>query len=375
MRWPVAIAASVLVLGACTSGDGGGDDDAAPTTARPATEATTTTSTSLPASAEQAVHTSGRCPGIGAAPSADAPVLTWTVGRDVVHAGGCLVELERPAERLEWGGRGDRLLVDGHVAALAAGEPTTVAAEVTARGSLSRPTGTSILHVHRDRGLEKLKVGDVASPVALSFLSDVTAALYHPAGRSLVAAGKDGSGREGVFIADNQGQGGRLLVDGAEAGHLTVREFAWTATGALLFAADHDGTSHLHRLEIGEDEVATALEVPLSSGGVRNLVASPFAGGGVAAMTGDCDVWASRGGAVVGTGGLRGRPVGWLPDGVLAVITSCDGPGDLVTVEVQGRSLAGAPEVVATGVSAAAVRAILPTAPEPPPVVPDAAPA
>ncbi len=165
------------------------------------------------------------------------------------------------------------------------------------------------------------------------------------------------------------GRAPKPLLDNESARHIAEPEF--TASGALLFTADHGDHVDLHRLEIDAAKLTTiaAVNAPATIG---NITTSPFEGGGVAWTTGDCAsktppaMTAERGGVffpLAGTQAVGARPVGWLPDGGLVAIEGqtckAGAPGTLLVLK--GADV----EVVAHDVTTAAVRAVLPPPPRP----------
>ncbi|CAA9243730.1 MAG: hypothetical protein AVDCRST_MAG76-1912 [uncultured Acidimicrobiales bacterium] len=130
-----------------------------------------------------------------------------------------------------------------------------------------------------------------------------------------------------MALADNEGVNPQPLLE-IEAAR-SVSNPTFTASGALLYTADHGDRVDLHRLEIGE------------------LKGTPEA--------------------------LAARPVGWLSDGRLAAVT-----GQICQTTKPGKLLLvgeGGVEVVAEAVTSAAVRAVLPPPPPTPSIIPDQPPA
>jgi hypothetical protein len=345
-RWLVLIA---LLAAGCSSD---GDDEAVSTT-------TTSTSTSTSATAVPV-----QCRGLGEVPAGGA--VTWISEGRLYDESGCLVD--EAAAPVEWGGTGDRVLLGGSMVT-AAGR-TKLFDSATA---LSRPTGTAVLSISTEGRLLKREV-DAPAERDLRILSKHTDVVYHPAGRSIVVAGERG-GQPQLLITDNEGGDDRPLLEIEQA--KSVSNPVFTASGALLYTADHGDRVDLHRLEIGSDTFSTPDTVP-APGTIDHVVASPFDGGGVAWMKGECAsavLRAQRGGAFFETSGTEvanARPVGWMPDGGLVLLKGpmCqDTPGTLFVWRD------GAARRIADNVTAAAVRAVLPPPPEPPQAIPQEAPA
>lgn len=349
MRRLLTVALAVAVLAAGCSSDG--DDEAVPTTA---STSTSTSTTAVPV----------QCRGLGDVPAGGA--VTWISEGRLYDESGCLVD--EAAAPLEWGGKGDRVLLGGSVVT-AAGRTKLFDAAV----ALSRPTGTAVLSISPEGKVLKRETAE-HGPRDISVLFKTADVVYHPAGRSIVAAGEGGSG-PALVIASNEGGESQDLLKVEEAKSISNPVF--TASGALLYTADHGDRVDLHRLEIGSDSFTTPDTVP-APGTIDHVVASPFEGGGVAWMKGECGsavLRAQRGGAFFKTEGTEianARPVGWMPDGGLVLLKgpACqDTPGTLFVWRD------GAARRIADNVTAAAVRAVLPPPPEPPEVIPPEAPA
>lgn len=279
---------------------------------------------------------------------------------------------------MTWGGSADRVLV-GNKVILADGrveEPFPSGGKTV----LSRPTGKSVLDV-RNGKLMKRELGK--APIAITFLEAHEQTIYHPAGLHIVSTGRNGEDAV-VHIATNRGEASSVLVRDETARRIYAPAF--TASGALLFFADHGSYTELHRLDIDEGNLATVAKEDAPAG-MNHLVASPFEGGGVAWAQGPCDpvagsqlLRAQRGGKYLGTAGTaveRGQPVGWTPDAGLIVMVpgSCGGGNRAPKPQVLYRYKDGTAIEVARGVQAAAVRAVVPPPPAPPKTIPQQAPA
>jgi hypothetical protein len=268
---------------------------------------------------------------------------------------------------VQWSGDGAKALVDGRLLSAQG-----VDRQFTQAGlRLSRPLGRSVIAVG-DRVL-KFEAGSTGTK-DITFVDHPTEVIYHPAGRSIVAAGTDNSGKPVLKIADNQGQGARDLVTAETAERIST--LAFTASNALLFVADHGDHQHLHRLELATAKLTTVAEVRKPNG-LAHVTTSPFAGGGVAwNETGPCKlvmVQDAKFVAVADPGVAAGTPVGWLGDRSLVVkADSCGASavGDLYAVGADGVS-----KLIVEDAGTAAVRAVLPDPTPPPADVPDDAPA
>lgn len=382
-RLAAAVLAVALLAGACSSDSDKQEGAARPTTSSTLTEAPSTTVAATPVS----------CQGLGPAPAEGSAEITWigddgrlwAVGSDQARGAAgdkrCLLEGVGAEEGIDWGGAADRVLVRGKVV-LADGrtEEPFPPGGITV---LSRPAGTSVLNIQNGR-LHKRKLGE--DRIDITFLSGHGDTIYHPAGRHIVSTGTD-DGRSILHIANNKGQGSQALVENETAD--LIYNPAFTASGALLFVADHGSYTELHRLEIDTAKLTTVVREDIPDG-IADLVTSPFEGGGVAWSQGVCDIAkggrrlrAQRGGAYFkaeGTAVERGEPVGWTPDGAVVVATPgfCDAAGDVDPASIERvlyRFKDGAATEVARGVQTAAVRAVLPPPPAPPKSIPQQAPA
>jgi hypothetical protein len=242
----------------------------------------------------------------------------------------------------QWNGTGDRLLFD----------PTLV---------LSKPTGKSLLRVAGGRLFKRPNDGTSAE-TDITFVEPTDLAVYHPAGEHIAAVGGEGDAY-GIYVATNRGEGARRVTVGESARE--IDQLTWTASGALVFVADHGGEHHLHRLEFPSLQLTELAEVP---GTISDVAASRFEGAGLAwteAVDGRCTLRVNRGGKVVAVPdgpATSSRAVGWLPGGVLVLREGCtDGPGRVLTLDLSAE--APAVQVVAEAAEAVAVRAALPIGP------------
>lgn len=367
-----------LVVAAC----GGGDDEAATpktstTTAKPVTtttESPATTSTTEAAPAVDHVAITAGCPGIGPAPSSGE--ITFIADGELLAAAPdgspprCLFETSRSV--VAWGGAADRVLVGDHTVVLADG-PKTVGDDSDRLLSWSRPTGKALLAETADDTLIKYSIDDGAT-IGI-FEAESTESAYHPAGLSIITAVPQGD-RPSLLMTSNTGENPRWIVEN-ETAH-AIHDLAFTASGALVFIADHDdGSQHVHQLPLDSEapDLATLYE-PRARDSVGAVAVSPFH-----------DDWYAVGADCTGRAALHvviesqiadipaaivaAEPIGWMPDGGLFVLThpdGCDQPGDLYGFRD------GEATLVNRGVDGAAVRAVLPP-PPPPPAEIEAAPA
>lgn len=334
-------------------------------------------------------------------PVPDAGELTVLVG-DRIHGismdgstrcliGGVLLVNPQPTDPipLEWAPTGDGLRIERAVvptglSSLAA--VTLVTLDPAVDYEWTTPTGERIVEVFGDQVVKV--TWDRRDPIDLTFLAETEQVAYHPAGTHLIASGVDEVGASGLWLSDNLGQNETLIAFDQAA---FISSPVWMWTGEPVFAARHGdlGLSHVHRVDVTNDE---ALEGPVlveSAETIDRIIPSPFDPMLIAYRTGastaTCDPLAHT--AVVGVdlpaplSEIASEPIGWLPGERLMVLThpaGCDNPGD-VWVFTSGfcpGSEYGASPIIA-GVGGAAVRVARPQPPPSPDVadVPDAAPA
>jgi hypothetical protein len=347
----------LLIAGACSSDK---DDEEAVTTSTTATTvAGTSTTSGLPCSFTPV-------DGGGETTWVQAGQLRSMVLGASPH---CLAD-EVSARRLEWSGDSNEVLADNRVLS-AQGVRQEFAKDLALR--LSRPTGRSVIQLGQSDGRLLKYENGAMSTKDITFVDKPTEAVYHPAGRSIVASGME-NGKNVLKIADNLGHNARVIALGETAS--SIHDLAFTASNALLFVGEHSGESHLHRLELETGKLTTVAtaKAPAKLG---HVVTSPFPGGSVAWTTGtSCDLVVEQDGKFIdvqGTAVASATPIGWLPNRTVVVKTGpCneDGPGDLYAV-----GATGPPILLAQGVGAASVRAVLPDPTPPPADVPDDAPA
>jgi hypothetical protein len=365
-----------LVLAACGGGD---DDDAASpttTTAKPSTTTTeaaeTTTTTDVLAKDHVAI--TAECPGIGPAP--EAGEITWVqdgklwAASPTDGAKRCLLET-RGADNLAWGGTGDRVLAGQHTVVLTDG-PRELGESTEQLQSWSRPTGRALIAQRQNGELTKVSVDD--EPLVELYAAETTEAAYHPAGLSIVMVVPTGD-RPDLLMTSNLGENARWIVENENA--KAIHDLAFTASGALVFIADHDHGQHVHQLPLDSEapELANLYEPP-DGETLGALAVSPWHDNWYA-VGADCSGHASLHVVIesqiadVPADIAGAEPIGWMPDGGLFVLDhpdGCDAPGDLYGL------MDGQATLLSHGVDRAAVRAILPPPPPPPKEI-EAAPA
>jgi hypothetical protein len=369
MKRAVALLLLLSLLGC--SGD---DDDAASSTTSERQMSTTsgdiTTSTTA-AEREESLRLTRECAGIDAFSDTQ---LSWIADGRIWVAGTsgdqrrCVAEFDGDA-RLQWGGAGDRLFAGDRSVLLADGPKDILGDDDIAQG-WSRPTGRALV-VRRGDAMHKLSL-EGEPPIELpGFALGVVEPLYHPSGTAIAAIEHASNN---VVLVNNRGVSPQWVL-GTEVAD-DIDDFAFSAGGDLVFVARHDAEWHLHRLVLGED---VASDVLIASTEIEDVTTSYWDNSAVAASRGTCrepgELYVEIGEEqrdLTGTAVERGVPVGWTPDDDLVVLVgeTCeeDGAdtGDLYVVSGTDAIL------VAEGVRAPAVRAVLPP-PSPPP--PELAPA
>lgn len=211
----------------------------------------------------------------------------------------------------------------------------------------SRPSGTSVVYLHRKGTLMK-RSSYGGHSTDISFLDRHDAVTYHPAGEHIATSGFAADGSYGLYLATNLGTEPQLLARGEAARFITNLRFSEDGQ-SLYYTAWHGRRDwHLHRLRIGQNArlhtLARAHEnfEYVVSPFHRNLVAW-FVPGNCAA--GNNGRFETQGRRLRITAELRSRnvhPVGWLPNGGLAVRAATAGcssaePGDVYVLSDQHR--------------------------------------
>jgi len=370
----------VLVVAGCTA-DGGSGDGAVTSTVEPSlgTGADARATTSV-ATTELATTTSA-VPLVTALPEAacelgDVPTegeITFVVGsklygvrpdgtgaRCLALAGG---EAGGEAGDIQWGPRGDRVLLGPAVVLDAAGRRASGFFADNPGVRWSQPTGTALIAPSlADARLIWRRSTDAEDRLDISFLDRTDSAVYHPAGKNILSVGAAEGGLYGVFLASNRGENLRPVATVADPA-TTVHDLAWDTGGAhAFFIHDHAGEFHLHDLSFPDLTLSYLVTSPLPLGGL--VVADTTS---IAWRIGECTgttrtaVWLAESAtsAQIGVrsalGKLSSEPVGWLTGGRLVLMarpSGCEGPGDL-WMATAGDSQ---PVLVATGVERAAIR-------------------
>ena len=385
MRGRAALVGLLLVAG-CSGADGDGRGDGTDTVDRPTVTVAPTSPPSVtdPGTTPEPPQTTGSLapptPLVQSLPAAPCELGAVTADGEVTFVAGsklygvrpdgtggrCLTELsEVPSGAVQWGPQGDRVLLGPSTVLDASGTRASGFFADNPAVRWSRPTGSALIAPRQNDGqLIWRESSDAAERLDISFLARTDSAVYHPAGRDILAAGVDAGGVYGVFLAGNRGEDARPVATVADATTF-VHDLAFDAGGThAYFVHDHPSEYHVHDLAF-PDLALTDLVV--SPEPVGRLVVDGVAS--IAWRQGDCAgrtstvVWSPDSGPSrpVGAGSLleimSTEPVGWVGGGSLAVMArerGCDGPGDLWIVPAGSDP----PVLVVSAIEQAAVRAV-----------------
>ena len=175
----------------------------------------------------------------------------------------CLFALDaKDAGPIRWSPNGEHVLLGGAtVADSASVRPSGYFAE-NRNVTWSAPTGKALIAPSvKDGTLVWRSSTDAASRLDVSFLSDTTAADYHPAGRGIVAAGIDENGGGGIFLASNRGENRQTLAT-FDATESNVSDVAFDQRGTRVYFLHHhtNGDEHVHYVGIPGLELTTLVQ-------------------------------------------------------------------------------------------------------------------
>lgn len=329
------------------------------------------------------------CDGFGEAPSDGA--ITFTVEERLYEVSPdgatvtCLLPASGASPGQSWGGEADRVLLGG---SLALGPDFKVTLPESVSTHWSRPTGKALIYISKDHAqLLKIDAGSTKER-DITFLAEHHDVAYHPAGTHIVTSGYNAGGIYGIFLADNEGgEGGdiHMIARGESATWIDGLTFSHDGM-RLYFSADHGDEFHLHELvmergrgaegqvtrEVALKTLATGPE-PFETISVSEFTSGMSAGyvekpERMVAYSQRCRLSTFGEFAPPIAAELQGsnaQPVGWLPDGTLIALgydDGCNAPsGELLRILPEGDAI-----LIAEGVEAAAVRAVLPPPPKPP---------
>ena len=182
----------------------------------------------------------------------------WAVDREGAFT--CLADLEgRNPSWIQWSPDGDEVLVGPDVVLRNDGRFVETGYFPENRAlRWSEPTGKALIAPNAQTGsLIWRNAHDSSERIDVSFMARTTAAVYHPAGKHIVAAGEgsDGLG-EGIFLASNRGANPTRL---GTIEHGDVTGLAFDANGeSITFLHTHpDGTTEVHRYTLPFNQLDT----------------------------------------------------------------------------------------------------------------------
>jgi hypothetical protein len=210
----------------------------------------------------------------------------WAV--DELGAFTCLADLEgRNPSWIQWSPDGDEVLVGPDVVLRDDGRFVETGYFPENRAlRWSEPTGKALIAPNAQTGaLIWRNAHDSTERIDVSFMARTTTAVYHPAGKHIVAAGEgnDGLG-EGIFLASNRGANPTRL---GSIEHGQVTGLAFDATGeSFTFLHTHpDGTTEVHRYTLPFNQLDTLQTY--SGESATGLVSSAADNGAAAWVVGD----------------------------------------------------------------------------------------
>lgn|GEM_PF-3521194 len=182
----------------------------------------------------------------------------WAV--DETGGFACLADLEgRNPSWIQWSPDGDEVLIGPDLVLRNDGRFVETGYFPENRAlRWSEPTGKALIAPNAQTGhLVWRNAHDSTERIDVSFMDRTTAAVYHPAGKHIVAAGtgSDGLG-EGIFLASNRGANPTRL---GSIEHGEVSGLAFDPTGdSFTFLHSHpDGTTEVHRYTLPFDQLDT----------------------------------------------------------------------------------------------------------------------
>jgi hypothetical protein len=247
----------------------------------------------------------------------------------------------------------------------------------------SFPTGKALIAPSvRDGSLVWRSSRNQNNRLDVSFLADTELAVYHPAGKDIIAFGTAADGVAGLFMASNRGENARPIATLDDPSTRITEIVPDNYGGLVLFVHDHGDMWEVHGLGLPD---LGLFDLHHSDEPLGDLLRSPF-GSRTVVRQGDC---AGPTAIVdIGTGStpllLSGpnanvrlldqsldassvRPLGFLDEDRLVVAVrdaGCDGPADVWVVNMSPNpspdGLAGLTAVqVLESVESVAIRSVL----------------
>ena len=172
----------------------------------------------------------------------------------------CLADLDgRNPSWIQWSPDGDEVLIGPDVVLRNDGRFVDTGYFPENRAlRWSEPTGKAFIAPNAQTGhLVWRNAHDSTERIDVSFMERTTAAVYHPAGKHIVAAGtgSDGLG-EGIFLASNRGANPTRLGS-IEHGEVTGLAFDPTGDSFTFLHSHPDGTTEVHRYTLPFNQLDT----------------------------------------------------------------------------------------------------------------------
>jgi hypothetical protein len=273
----------------------------------------------------------------------------------------CLAELPGPLSgSVSWSPGGDRVLLGADTVLDTNGVRSTGFTAGNTGVRWSYPTGKALIAPESQNGsLVWRNSRNGGDQLDVTFLARTDVAVYHPAGKDIIAAGVGPDGVAGLYLASNRGADARVITT-LDDPTTSINEIAVDPSGLqLYFVHDHGSVKHIHTLLMQGlllGEMASS-EQPLG-GLTLGVDSSSF----LAYREGDCAVIVATkipdgaAGTALTAPGLEGRsvsPVGWLDSSRLVVAVrdrGCDGPAEVWIVTPDGSGHQVLPMVEAVSV-------------------------
>jgi dipeptidyl aminopeptidase/acylaminoacyl peptidase len=268
---------------------------------------------------------------------------------------------------LQWSPSGDRVLLGPD--RIGRGESIAATGYLPTNPDVkwSAPSGKSLLAATAKLGLVK-RNANTAARTDISFLDEHRESVYHPAGKAILSIGlakqypDDPDPTLGLWLADNQGGGRKLLVQ--DESDAKISEPRFNPSGKMVyFLADHGGTSfHIHAYDTDQSQISVIWEQPkqfsaLTISPIDDALAVRVGACSPDAIT-DVEVFAKKShfpvSSIADLKGLSLSPVGWFSNNTIAVLArakGCDGPGAVWVIDENRKA-----RKLVDGVSVAATR-------------------
>ncbi len=292
----------------------------------------------------------------------------------------CLAELDaEPSGPLQWSPAGDQVLSGGDIVVDADGARATGYFAENRGVRWSYPTGKALVApAVKDGALVWRDSHDASDRLDISFLAHTDVAVYHPAGKNIIAAGTAADGVEGLFLASNRGANVQPIATLDDTATQIVEIEADVNGSTVYFVHDHGDEMHIHGSSLPSLGLFDVYE---SSEPVGDLTLSTVMGGSLAFRAGECAgtvrtmvVPGGSGSALdlssvdanlrlQGAEAMLGQsvsPIGWLAiDQLVVAVRSagCSGPADVWVLELSPDRLAG--RQVLSGTEFVAVRSVV----------------